>query len=210
MATTKLDTLILQFRRDIGDNYNSTTGAEITAASEGGNVYTAVEIEDLVYRAIDEFMERMAAEVPLQLATGRLLAQVIPEYLATEPLSGGTTSGAEHTFSLPSDYAYIVSILYDGKRAYPVTREEYDSLLEGNNGERHNSPHFIIEGETVRIIRKNPAPDAQTKGKITYIKRQEDVAQGGATDIALSMRHKGTLLRLMSIIYHRDLGAAEN
>jgi len=209
MATTKLDTLILQFRRDIGDNFNSSTGVAIAAANEGGNVYSAVEIEDLVYRAIDEFMERAVQEIPVNMAIGRLLAQIIPEYLTTFTLATGTVSGKEITFALPDDFGYVVGVIYDGKRSYPVPREEWDSLIEGRNTERHRSPHFVIEGGSVVVHRHEPAPDVSDGGKISYIKRQTGVTQGGSTDIALNMRHKGRILQIMGIIHHRDLGATD-
>lgn len=208
MATPKLDDIILQFRRDVADLYDGN-GDKITSAATDGKIYTKEEMEDLFERALEELMERVIQGAPSNVSAGKFLAEVFPEYVTHANLSGvqGAFDGTV-TYNLPSDFAYLVSAFLDNVRAHEVSRATFDSLIDGRNRERHRAPHVILEGTTIRFVRKNPLPDSSSKGQITYIRRQT-VAQN-TTDTYLNLRHRANILKLMSIIYHRDLGLQES
>lgn len=222
MATPNAELIIGEFRRDIADNHDLTTGAAITNyATQDGNEWTALEARDLLIQAIEEYKQRVAQEVAQRIdgnieKIGNALAIVFPEYakraLLPFPVASfaGYYGGGYGELTLPADHSYpcAAAIAYaaDYNRARYRTPELFASMLDQKNLE-HRRPYYTIEGQTIRVKSRftgisgqAPSAPVETQLELTYIFPQPVITLAGATDISLRIHHKANVLRTMKMI----------
>lgn len=225
MATPNAEMIIGEFRRDVADNYDKTTGAAISNyASQDGNEWSAVEARDLLIQSINEYIQRLAGEVIKRTGDdmeklGNAMASVFPEYVKRAqlafPLAGfpGYYGGNYGELALPSDFAFVcaAAIAYgaDYDRARYRTPVLFASILDGKNKE-FARPYYTIEGSLIRVKSKRtgistqaPAAPVETQLEFTYIFPQPVITLAGATDIAIRMHHKTNVLATMKLIAGR-------
>ena len=225
MATPNANTIALEFRRDVADNFRADTGAAITdVTSQNGNEWSYTEIKDLLVQAINEYQQRIANEIRQKISSrpdkiGNALASAFPEYvkrtLSAVPLTPtpGWYGGAYADIALPSDYGWLcaVSVAYgsDYNRGKYVEPDVFASMIDKKNQE-HRRPYYTIEGTNIRIISRFTGLPGQTPGgpvesqiELTYIAPQPDITLGGATDILLRMHNKSNILTIMKMIATR-------
>ena len=225
MATPNAELIIGEFRRDIADVHDKTTGAAITNyATQDGVEWSAVEARDLLIQSINEYIQRLASEVIKRTGDdmeklGNAMASVFPEYVKRTqlafPLAGfpGYYGGNYGELAVPSDFAFVcaAAIAYgsDYDRARYRTPVLFASMLDHKNRE-HRRPYYTIEGSTIRvksrwtgISTQAPTAPVETQLEFTYIFPQPVITLAGATDITIRMHHKTNVLAMMKLIAGR-------
>lgn len=215
MATTKANLICNEFRRDVADNYNASTGAAISdIASEDGNEWSVSELEDLLAQAINEYQIRLAGEINAPPAVvGTKLAEILPEYVDREkntiPVMNvpGYWTGNYGEVDLPADYAWFATFAVlngsDYRRARYCGPAKFGYIASGRNKE-YRDAYFTIDGGKIRVVSpESGIAGDQTEAELTYVHTQPAitlVTGAGGTDIPLRAHHKAGVLSIMKTI----------